>query len=40
VAFRDKERINHQRSWIEQGDLFAGFESGVEVDEQKEKSNE
>jgi NTP pyrophosphatase (non-canonical NTP hydrolase) len=26
-AFRDKEAVNHQRSWIEQGDLFAGFES-------------
>lgn len=27
TAFREKEKINHQRSWIEQGDLFAGFES-------------
>jgi len=27
TAFREKEAINHQRSWIEQGDLFAGFES-------------
>ena len=26
TAFRDKEVINHQRSWIEQGDLFDGFE--------------
>lgn len=29
-AFRDKEAINHQRSWIEQGDLFEGFESKEE----------
>jgi len=29
TAFREKEKINHQRSWIEQGDLFAGFESDV-----------
>ena len=27
TAFRDKETINHERSWIEQGDLFEGFES-------------
>jgi len=27
AAFRDKETINHERSWIEQGDLFEGFES-------------
>ena len=26
-AFREKEAINHQRTWIEQGDLFEGFES-------------
>ena len=26
-AFRDKEAINHQRSWIEQGDLFDGFDT-------------
>ena len=25
-AFREKEAINHQRSWIEQGNLFDGFE--------------
>ena len=30
AAFRDKEAINHQRSWIEQGDLFMGFESRTE----------
>jgi NTP pyrophosphatase (non-canonical NTP hydrolase) len=24
-AFREKEVVNHQRSWIEQGDLFEGF---------------
>lgn len=27
IAFRDKEAINHQREWIEQGDLFSGFET-------------
>ncbi|MBE0636851.1 pyrophosphohydrolase [Candidatus Bipolaricaulota bacterium] len=27
TAFREKEALNHQRSWIEQGDLFEGFES-------------
>jgi len=27
AAFRDKEAINHERSWIEQGNLFEGFES-------------
>lgn len=27
AAFREKEAINHERSWIEQGDLFEGFES-------------
>jgi len=32
TAFREKEKINHQRSWIEQGDLFAGFESQIEGD--------
>ena len=26
TAFRSKEAINHGRSWIEQGDLFEGFE--------------
>ena len=36
VAFREKEAINHQRSWIEQGDLFAGFESELNDDEQRE----
>ena len=36
VAFREKEAINHQRSWIEQGDLFAGFESELNDDEQEE----
>lgn len=30
TAFREKEAINHQRSWIEQGDLFEGFESKEE----------
>lgn len=33
AAFRDKEAINHQRSWIEQGDLFAGFGSEPDTDE-------
>jgi len=28
-AFREKEAINHQRSWIEQGNLFDGFEKRV-----------
>jgi len=28
-AFREKEGINHQRSWIEQGNLFDGFEKRV-----------
>ncbi|MCK5827518.1 pyrophosphohydrolase [Candidatus Bipolaricaulota bacterium] len=32
IAFRDKEAINHQRTWIEQGDLFAGFDSLQEDD--------
>jgi len=32
IAFRDKEAINHQRAWIEQGDLFAGFDSPQEDD--------
>ena len=27
AAFREKEAINHERSWIEQGDLFVEFES-------------
>ena len=36
VAFREKEAINHQRSWIEQGTLFAGFESELNDDEQEE----
>ncbi|MFC2082865.1 MazG nucleotide pyrophosphohydrolase domain-containing protein [Candidatus Bipolaricaulota bacterium] len=27
AAFREKEAINHQREWIEQGDLFEGFET-------------
>ncbi len=27
AAFREKEAINHEGSWIEQGDLFVGFES-------------
>jgi len=27
TAFREKEALNHQRSWIEQGDLFEGFDS-------------
>ena len=31
-AFRDKEAINHHRAWIEQGDLFAGFDSLQEDD--------
>ena len=30
TAFRDKEAINHQRAWIEQGDLFAGFDTQQE----------
>jgi NTP pyrophosphatase (non-canonical NTP hydrolase) len=29
-AFREKEVLNHQRSWIEQGDLFEGFENDKE----------
>jgi NTP pyrophosphatase (non-canonical NTP hydrolase) len=29
-AFREKEVLNHQRSWIEQGDLFEGFEDNKE----------
>ena len=33
TAFRDKEAINHRRSWIEQGDLFAGFGSESDADE-------
>ena len=33
-AFREKEAINQHRSWIEQGDLFAGFE--LQSDEAKE----
>ncbi len=36
AAFRDKEAINHERSWIEQGDLFAGFESQSDDDETSE----
>ena len=39
VAFREKEAINHQRSWIEQGDLFAGFESESNNDEQGEDAD-
>ena len=39
VAFREKEAINHQRSWIEQGDLFAGFESESNEDEQREDAD-
>lgn len=31
TAFREKEAINHQRTWIEQGDLFEGFESAEET---------
>lgn len=36
TAFRDKEAINHGRSWIEQGDLFAGFESRPDDDKTSE----
>ena len=39
AAFRDKEAINHQRSWIEQGDLFAGFKSESNEDEQGEDAD-
>ena len=39
MAFREKEAINHQRSWIEQGDLFAGFESESNNDEQGEDAD-
>jgi len=39
-AFRDKEVINHQRSWIEQGDLFAGFEAQSGSDEPGGKPHE
>lgn len=40
AAFREKEAINHQRSWIEQGDLFAGFESQSNDDTGSEDSDE
>ena len=40
TAFREKEAINHQRSWIEQGDLFAGFESQSNDDEPREGPDE
>ena len=36
AAFRDKEAINHGRSWIEQGDLFIGFESRSDDNETSE----
>lgn len=39
VAFREKEAINHQRSWIEQGDLFAGFKSESNDTEQRENTD-
>jgi len=39
VAFREKEAINHQRSWIEQGDLFAGFEPESNNAEQREDAD-
>ena len=39
AAFRDKEAINHGRSWIEQGDLFAGFESRSDDDETSEDAD-
>jgi len=39
AAFRDKEAINHERSWIEQGDLFAGFKSQSDDDETSEDSD-
>jgi NTP pyrophosphatase (non-canonical NTP hydrolase) len=40
AAFREKEAINRQRSWIEQGDLFAGFESQSTDNEPREDSDE
>ena len=40
TAFREKEKINHLRSWIEQGDLFDGFESGLSAEEQNEDADE
>lgn len=39
TAFREKEAINHERSWIEQGDLFAGFESQSGDTETGEEGN-
>ncbi|MFC2078886.1 MazG nucleotide pyrophosphohydrolase domain-containing protein [Candidatus Bipolaricaulota bacterium] len=39
TAFREKEAINHERSWIEQGDLFDGFESQSDNDERNGESN-
>ena len=39
AAFREKEAINHQRSWIEQGDLFVGFETESNEDEQREDAD-
>ena len=39
AAFRDKEAINHERSWIEQGDLFVGFESQSDDNETSEDAD-
>ena len=40
TAFREKETINHQRSWIKQGDLFSGFGSEEDTATTEELDNE
>ena len=40
TAFREKEALNHQRSWIEQGDLFSGFESTSDQSEARGSDHE